>query len=138
MQIKFKIFSYLQVQEEHLPLSPQDHLEAPKHLDDCISPSVLADGTNYKLKDGFCHFKVTFICIIVHVVKPHQELQIPNGAQAAQYSFNTDEHAVNMHPHTFHARQPAESATAPFWSHTQESGEPVNLFALFEGLRVVE
>lgn len=102
MQIKFKIFSYLQ--------SPQDHLKAPKHLDGCISPSVLADGTmapnqgNSKMVSVI--FKV-FICL-----------------SALLWS--------NLAIHFEHA------ALTPSWSHTQESGEPVNLFALLEGLRVVE
>lgn len=52
-----------------------------------------------------------------------------------------------MHPHAF--AQPHSAHThgnrlnvhgvrRVFFFYTQESGEPVNLFALFEGLRVVE
>lgn len=76
-----------------------------------------------------------------------QKLQVSNRAVVIQNSFNTDAHTSTCiltlsHNHTAHTPTETDSTytvSVVFFSfYTQESGEPVNLFALFEGLRVVE
>lgn len=71
------------------------------------------------------------------MVSLHQKLHVAN--RAVQYSFNTDAHTFTCILNLSHsAATDTQTPADLFCFYTQESGEPVNLFALFEGLRVVE
>lgn len=63
-----------------------------------------------------------------------------NPSPVIQHSFNTDTFTCIRKPltHSNTHKQAADRAEARRRPQTHESGEPVNLLARFEGLRVVE